>query len=75
MLEGHRVDDVNGSICRVMSKEQTVNCLVRIFESMADDFGVGEVVEVKSWAGHALIAPCVRIRRGRVPARWNRDVS
>ena len=51
MLERHRVDNVNGSIWnRAMSKEQTVDCLVRIFESMTDKFGVGEVVEVKVWA-------------------------
>ena len=51
MLEGYRVDDINGSIwSRVMSKEQTVDCPVRIFESMADNFGVGEVVEVEVWA-------------------------
>jgi hypothetical protein len=51
MLERHRVDDVNGSIwSRAMSKEQTVDCLVSIFESMADNFGVGEVAEVKVWA-------------------------
>jgi hypothetical protein len=74
MLERHRVDDVNGSIwSRVRSKEQPVDCLVRIFESMTDNFGVGEVVEVKFWAGHAPIAPCVRIGRGMVPARRNRD--
>ena len=29
-----------------MSKEQTVDRLVRIFESMADNFGVGQVVEL-----------------------------
>jgi hypothetical protein len=51
MLERHRVDDVNGSIWkRVMSKEQTVDRLVGIFESMTDNFGVGEVVEAKVWA-------------------------
>ena len=51
MLERNRVDDVNGSIwSRVMSKEQTVDCLVGIFESMTDKFGIGEVVEEKVWA-------------------------
>jgi hypothetical protein len=33
-----------------MSKEQTVDRLVGIFESMTDNFGVGEVMEVKVWA-------------------------
>jgi hypothetical protein len=71
MLEWHRVDDFNGSIwSRAMSKEQTVDCLVRIFESMADNFGVGQVVEV---IVHTPIAWWVRIGSGRVPGRRNRD--
>ena len=49
MLERHRVYDVNGSTWRTVSKEQTVDCLVGIFEGMTDKFGVGEVVEVKVW--------------------------
>ena len=53
-----------------MSKEQTVDCLVRIFESMTDNFGVGQVVEV---IVHTPIAWWVRIGRGRVPGRRNRD--
>lgn len=60
-----------------MSKEQTVDCLVRIFESMTDELGVGEVVEAKIWAGHGPIAVSMRIRRGMIPGRGrrNRDVS
>jgi hypothetical protein len=50
MLERHRVNDVNGSIgSRALSKEQTIDSLVGIFESMTDNFGEGEVAEAKGW--------------------------
>ena len=50
MLEGHRVDDFNGSIWgRVLTEEETVDGLVGVFESMDDEFGVGEVVQAKDW--------------------------
>ena len=76
MLERHRVDDVNGSIrSRAMSKEQTVDFIMRIFERMTDNLGEGEVIEVKVWAGHAPIARCVRIGRGLVPGRRYRDAG
>jgi len=51
MLEGHRVDDLDGSVGgRLSTEEQTVDGLVGVFESMDDEFGVGEVVEAKYWA-------------------------
>jgi hypothetical protein len=71
MLEGHRVDDVDGTVGRVLAEEQTVDCFVGVFESMNDEFGVGEVIEAK----HAPKAPWVRIWRGRVPARRNRHAA
>lgn len=50
MLERHRVDDVDGSIgCRVLTEEQTVDGIAGVFESMNDEFGVGEVLEAKYW--------------------------
>jgi hypothetical protein len=35
MLEGHRVDDVDGTVGRALTEEQTVDGLV--FESMNDE--------------------------------------
>jgi hypothetical protein len=71
MLERNRVDYFDGSIwSRAVSEEQAVDCPVRIFEGMADNFGVGQVVEVTV---HTPIAWWVRVGRGRVPGRRNRD--
>jgi hypothetical protein len=51
MLEGHHVDDLDGSVgSRVSTDEQTVDGLVGVFESMNDEFGVGEVAKAKYWA-------------------------
>jgi len=51
MLERHRVDDVNGSIrSRALAKEQTIDGLMGIFESMTDKLGIGKVVEAEDWA-------------------------
>lgn len=71
VLEGHRVDDVDKTVGRVLTEEQPVDGFVRVFESMNDKFGVGEVIEAK----HAPKAPWVRIWRGVVPARRNRDAA
>ena len=56
VLERNRVDYVNGPTngLRQWPKEYAIYCLVRVFEGMKDDFGVGEVVELKAWAGHAV---------------------
>jgi hypothetical protein len=71
MLERDRVDNFNWSIWSgAASKEQTVDCPVRIFEGMADNFGVGQVVEVTV---HTPIAWWVWTGRGMVPGRRNRD--
>ena len=54
VLERNRVDYVNGPTRRgVCTKEDTVDCFVRVFEGMEYDFGVGEVGELKAWARHA----------------------
>jgi hypothetical protein len=51
MLERHRVDDVDGGIGSFkLTEEQTIDGLTGIFESMNDEFGVGEVLETKDWA-------------------------
>jgi hypothetical protein len=69
MLEGHRVDDVDEAIRgRVLAEEQAIDGFVGVFESMDDEFGVGEVIEAK----HAPKASWVW--RGVVPAR-NRDAG
>lgn len=49
MLERHRVDDFDGTVGRPMTEEQTGDGLVRVFESMNDELGVGEVIEAKIW--------------------------
>jgi hypothetical protein len=50
MLERHGIDDVDGSIwSRPSTEKQTVDDLVGIFESMNDEFGVGEVIEANDW--------------------------
>jgi hypothetical protein len=74
MLERNRVDYVNGPTRRGRcAKEHTVDCLVRVFEGMEYDFGVGEVGELKAWARHA--AELSRLRGspndGIRPARDN----
>ena len=56
VLERNRVDYVNGptsSSRRRYAKQDAVDRLVRVFEGMKDEFGVGEVGELKAWARHA----------------------
>lgn len=48
-MERHRVDNVDGSIeRRPLTKEQTADRIVGVFESMDDELGVGEVVETNN---------------------------
>ena len=49
VLERYRVDDDHDSRRGGVTKEYTVDGLVRVFESMNDDFCVGEVLELKLW--------------------------
>jgi len=49
MLKGYRVDD-GYAVGRGGTKENAVDGLVRVFEGMKNDFGVGEVLEAKVWA-------------------------
>ncbi len=50
MLERYRIDDVDRSIGNGQpTEEHTVDSFVCIFESMNDEFSVGEISEVKNW--------------------------
>lgn len=48
VLERYRVDDDYDSGRGGVTKEYTVDCPVRVFESMDDDFCIGEVLELKA---------------------------
>ena len=50
VLERYRVDDDYDSGRGGVTKEYTVDGLVRVFEGMKDEFGISEIFEVKVWA-------------------------
>jgi hypothetical protein len=50
MLKGYRVDDGYAAGRGWRTKENAVDGLVRVFEGMKNDFGVGKVLEAKVWA-------------------------
>ena len=52
MLKGYRVDDGYAAGRGWQAKENAVDGLVRVFEGMKDDFGVGDVLEAKVGACH-----------------------
>jgi hypothetical protein len=58
VLERNRVDYINGPINRLgrCANEHAVDCAVGMFKCMEDDFGVGEVGELKAWARHAVVS-------------------
>jgi|SRR5712691_9446421 len=74
MLKGYRVDDGYAAGRGWQAKENAVDGLVRVFEGMKDDFGVGEVLEAKVGACHDAKRSGRRLRLGVAvgsPARRN----
>jgi len=50
VVERHRVNDFDwNASSRIGSKKYAANSLTGILEDMEDEFGVGEVGEVKNW--------------------------
>ena len=50
MLKGYSVDDGYAAGRGWRAKENAIDGLVRVFEGMKNDFGVGEVLEAEVWA-------------------------